>query len=271
MKEKEAKTPLLAATNLQVIEGVDSSYEPRVPGNKLETYIKLFIYKMNQEKLTEVEKLTLYSLIDRFIFETDLGLRPKINFMKMRLIREILNVLQGGTKTLDIKRILETSVPEWFASSRTFYGIVLNKDFKLITWASRRRKKRFHASKYVGVGYKDKGKASNPSRDGSPSWQLVGQNIDAYITSKIRHPREFPTILKVPYERLTLRDKVNPSKFFDILVDNRENRKNCDVLITGLYPSKNPTLDDLSWLIPQIQIKLRKKGKFLLQVFAHVM
>jgi len=271
VKVKEAKTPLLASTNQQLIEGVDSSYEPRVPGNKLETYIKLFIYKMNQELLTEVEKLTLYSLIDRYIFETDLGLRPKINFMKMRVIKEILNVLQGGAKTLDIERVVTTQIPEWFASSRTFYGIVLNKDFKLITWASRRRKKRFHQSKYVGVGYKDKGKASNPSRDGSPSWQLVGQNIDAYITSKIRHPREFPSILKVPYERLTLRDKDDPSKFFDILLDNRENRKNCDILVTGLYPSKHPTLEDLMWLIPQIETKLRKKGKKLLQVFAHIM
>lgn len=269
MQALDDKVPFVVASNPQTIRGVDQTYEPRCPTSEIGNYIKVFLHKYfnYSEKFSELEKVTLIYLIEKYLYNGEIKLFRKGTPFERRLLQFLMEELSTGKSKLYLQEMIRYHCPHWLMSERAYYGRILSKVFRPVRWETRRRVERHHISRFVGVGYNDKGSRSEPAEDGTPSWTEVAMYIDTYLGKFIRKKGEFPQgRLKVPYERLTLRSTEDPKRFFDVLLDNSEPNGPTGVMITGQFPSSEVRVEDLVWVLPTIDRMLRKIGRTLLQV-----
>lgn len=273
MQALDDKVPFVVASNPQEIRGVDQTYEPRCPTSEIGSYIKVFLHRyfLDPENFSGLEKSTLIYLVEKYLYNGEIKLFRKGTPFERKLLQFLMEELSSGKKKFLLERMFREHCPHWLMSERAYYGKILNKQFRPVRWETRRRVERHHFSRFVGVGYNDKGSRSEPALDGTPSWSEVAMNIDAYLMKFIRKKGEFPQgELKIPYERLTIRDTENQKRFFDVLLDNSEPKGPTRVLITGNYPSSEPQEEDLVWVLPAIDRILRKDGRTLLQVHCSI-
>ena len=269
MQALDDKVPFVVASNPQTIRGVDQTYEPRCPTSEIGSYIKIFLHKYfhHPDKTTEMERMTLIYLMEKFLYNVEINLFRRGTSFERKLLRFTMEELSSKKKKFNLQEMFRYHCPHWLMSERAYFGRILNKTFRPVRWETRRRVERHHPSRFVGVGYNDKGSRSEPALDGTPSWAEVAMCMDTYLEKFIRRKSDFPQgRLKIPYERLTVRDTENQKRFFDVLLDNSEPKGPTRVLITGLFPSSEPQVEDLVWVLPTIDRILRKTGRTLLQV-----
>lgn len=144
--------------------------------------LKLFLsdyilnYSDKKEKLPENNKVAINLLYSKVLNFIDLKMfkfsELQVHSLKI-LIREINSGHFGLTNSCFLDSLKGTLL---FSNKFEFFGKV--KSLKIqgllnFTLAVKRREKKNHFEKYIGVGYKDKGTAKNETEDGTPSWEEI--------------------------------------------------------------------------------------------------
>lgn len=203
MIQKSRQSALLVAPILgnKGEKFVDSSYQ--FNSKNIKFLIKSVIHTvLNCQKQFTVEKKREFSeyfgvLVSKYIEKADLGIEVELSStdsMRLRLVQMYLN---SKSKELNWPPSLShLEVDQFFAEKDSFeyHGNIKNKDLPVIKM--KRRVKKHHTERYVGVGYKDKGSSKDTSNDGSPTWKESSRvyNFDKERTELILKNFQFKFI-----------------------------------------------------------------------------
>lgn len=109
------------------------------------------------------------------MFETklDLGLEEELSSLEKLFIKQFFKYLYKPESWSPDIRLIHT---RFQSDAYSFYGM-LGNGFKIPVIRQRRRRSMKHPTKYVGVGYRDKGAARKCYQDGSPTWTELAQEV----------------------------------------------------------------------------------------------
>lgn len=184
MNQQGQNTLLVASTLSSRTEEfhVDSEIYLRRKGIKDLDLLKLFlseyilIERNNFSSYDENKKVAINLLYSKLLNFIQLGM-VQINELQKHSLRVLVQEINRKSKDLTNACFLDSLKGDFlFVNKFEFYGRVnqLRKLGKLsFTIAVRRREKKNHFEKYIGVGYKDKGAAKVESEDGFHSWQEI--------------------------------------------------------------------------------------------------
>lgn len=151
------------------------------------------IYKfyIQRDRLTEVD-LVFLTEARLYIqkYENNVGLLTQMRWMKTK---QLVRIMLTFDSVAELPRWAEAQRRILFReyySPRTFLSIK-KKPEDFIKVRNRAHETKLHLKRYIGVGYRDKGTASIPSENGSPSWQTVAQRID---TGSPNDPEPIPKV-----------------------------------------------------------------------------
>lgn len=170
---------------------VDTSLYIRHPGYKPKDVYKIMLSKLFHfpEKITEDDKIIIYTLSENL----------REHRAKIKNSPFFLSPIQATAETVILRSmkddpgfIHQTGLVSLFKQSslifpnlNEYYG-QLNQRPLEITIEYRRRVSKKHPSRYIGVGYKDKGSSQVSSYSGNPSWQETARGIDLYKKLKVK-------------------------------------------------------------------------------------
>jgi hypothetical protein len=203
MIQKSRQSALLVAPILgnRGEKFVDSNYQ--FNSKNIKFLIKSVIHTvLNCQKQFTIEKKREFSeyfgvLVSKYIEKADLGIEVELSStdsMRLRLVQMFLN--SKFTELNWPPSLSHLEVDQFFAEKDSFeyHGNIKNKDLPVIKM--KRRVKKHHTERYVGVGYKDKGSSKDTSNDGSPSWKESSRvyNFDKERTELILKNFQFKFI-----------------------------------------------------------------------------
>lgn len=148
---------------------VDDRLSFKFRKDKVKTIIKMLVglYLYKNEDFNEEQSEYLYFALNELNLKIELGMEKNLLSYETTLI------------TMVIKRsLVTTNLPNWlhrnsyFCTAYEFYGNIGN-GFTFSPIIYKRRPKRLHHEKYIGVGYKDKGTATDLAFDANPSWTSI--------------------------------------------------------------------------------------------------
>lgn len=178
---KYSRQNTLRVTTIQRTEEyeVDSKFEVH-SGDKLKTTLKAIISKFFFEEYDDQDIVALNALYGKFLHHLELGIEELRSSWQRQALDLFLKLVN---QKCERDHIMQTGPLQFlgdlkFQNEFEYYGF-LGRGFQ-ITLRTKRRKKRNHFQKFIGVGYSDKGAARNSSTDGSPSWQRASgeyQNV----------------------------------------------------------------------------------------------
>lgn len=194
---KTRQRTLVAPTIRQVGElAVDSHLVLSRGLWRISELLKLFInkYRFANEECCKDDTIFIQYLADRFEYEQELGLQDKFSKMQHFAFRKIIeSITKTGNWDTFQNKVYDQLYNPFFMTACEYFGKVVSFANVQFDLAIRRRPKRHHFQRYVGVGYNDKGTSTELSRDGTPSWQLLG--TDELIKRKV--PREVTSKVKL--------------------------------------------------------------------------
>lgn len=170
------QNPLPVAPTLYRSLNVDDKLAFSSNREKLKLIIKMLVgsYLYAEEEFTEDQSVYLYFAMNELNRKVELGMEKKLLPYENTLINMIIR-----------RSLVKKDLPIWlqknqfFCTPHEYYGTIYD-GFKFPKLVYKRRPKRLHQERYIGVGYKDKGTATDESFDGQPSWKSVA----AYNQSK---------------------------------------------------------------------------------------
>jgi len=182
MLEKLRQNTLRVTTIQQKFEAcVDLDLQVRT-GEKLKTSLKAIISKLFfEDNFEENDKVALNALVSKWIHHINIGLEEYSSDWQRQALEILVRNVNGGSNLSHIRQIgpLQFLNELKFNTAFEYYGFLgRGKTFSLVY---RRRPKRQHFQRYVGVGYSDKGAAKIISTDASPSWQTTAGSYQKVV------------------------------------------------------------------------------------------
>lgn len=168
---------------------VDLEYTVVLRGRKAKFWFSHFLSKYIFEGSLVKEEIEVVNILAGRIFhELELGIQEELLPLETHslkiLISEINGKFIGFRKNLSLLKFC----PFIKKNPHEYYGEKGKLEvYPLLKW--RRREKKHHFQRYVGVGYKDKGAAKDVSYDGVPSWLTTAGNINN-VLEKLSHKNE---------------------------------------------------------------------------------
>jgi len=124
----------------------------------------------------EAEEVLYFASVD---YINSLRSNDNFNFIQdikcLALCRtiEIYQSFRKKDMPLYVKKQLKLLLPKFRMSPRAILGLHKGHFNDLFRSTNRRLRKKPPPQRYIGVGYRDKGATTEPSKDGSPSWKEV--------------------------------------------------------------------------------------------------
>lgn len=180
---------------------VDLDYSVVLKGRKpifwFRHFLSKYIYEGKLDK-NEVECVNL--LAGRIYHELELGIQEGLTPLEAHSLQVLLKEINGESVGFSNNQSLIQLHPYVCKTPFEYFGEKGELD-RYPALKYRRREKRHHFQRYVGVGYKDKGAATDVSHDGSPSWAETAGNIDNALEKLSQQNRELIPVKEFKFLR----------------------------------------------------------------------
>jgi hypothetical protein len=278
MIQKSRQSALLAAPILgkdgEFHADTHYSFNNRGVGKLIKACIHIII---NNEDLFNRKIKSEFSeyfgvLVSKYIEKSDLGLELALSSndkLRIRCIQMYLdNKTHGITWPPDLSNYGEDKFFV-YKDSYEYHGNIKNTPLPVIRL--RRRVRRTHTERYVGVGYKDKGSSKDSSNDGSPDWKTSSRelNLSKERTEMILKNLKFKDLMIRKTLELSRDESRNLRKVELVKIETH------DGLLQGWRIDRNTTIarnfvsnlneNDLSQLLVELNSKLTNGEVFLLE------